>query len=252
MPIYTNENANMNTYTTIEADTTTDVIEVTNSIREENREEIREEIREKNRDDNREENREENRDVNRDEETEHTCSLCCDIILPDQVIQTPCPYSTIHVFHKECFVKFRKNEYYNNRCPNCRSNITLKQMIPKGTCNRLKESSQILDYEQQKLQTLLVEHKTIEMNIRNIISQLNIDISNIFKEKIVIKNNKSKLKQLNWRIEQKQIKQNLEKKNHKKYILELLKVIEDYEPNYYNSNTYLINQKNRINNLIIE
>ncbi len=186
------------------------------------------------------------------EETEHTCSLCCDIILPDQVIQTPCPYSKIHVFHKECFVKFRKNEYYNNRCPNCRSNVTLKQMIPKGTCNRLKESSQILDYEQQKLQTLLVEHKTIEMNIRNIISRLNIDISNIFKEKIVIKNNKSKLNQLNWRIEQKQIKQNLEKKNHKKYILELLKVIEDYEPNYYNSNTYLINQKNRINNLIIE
>jgi hypothetical protein len=123
-------------------------------------------------------------------------------------------------------------------------------MIPKGTCNRLKESSQILENEQQKLQTLLVEHKTIEMNIRNIISQLNIDISNIFKEKIVIKNKKSKLNQLDWRIEQKQIKQNLEKKNHKKYLLELFKVIEDNEPNYYN--TYLINQKNRINNLIIE
>jgi hypothetical protein len=88
------------------------------------------------------------------------------------------------------------------------------------------------------------------MNIRNIISQLNIDISNIFKEKIVIKNKKSKLNQLDWRIEQKQIKQNLEKKNHKKYLLELFKVIEDNEPNYYN--TYLINQKNRINNLIIE
>ena len=124
-------------------------------------------------------------------------------------------------------------------------------MIPKGTCNRLKERSQILDNEQQKLQTLLVEHKTIEMNIRNIISQLNIDISKIFKEKIVIKNNKSKLKQLNWRIEQKQIKQNLEKKNHKKYLQELFKVIEENDPNYFYI-PYLINQKNRIDNLIIE
>jgi hypothetical protein len=190
-----------------------------------------------------------NIDVSTDANTDVICSICYDIILPVQSIQKPCENS--HIFHKDCFSKFRKTSNYNNKCPYCRSDVKLQQMIPKGTCKRLKESNPILEEEKAKLNKLIDDNRIIEKTIKKIIFRLNIDISHINKEERTLKYNKIKTityRQLEWRIEQKKRIQNLEKECHKKYLKELFKVIEENDPNYFDI-PYLITQKNRIDNM---
>ena len=187
--------------------------------------------------------------VSTDANTDVICSICYDIILPVQSIQKPCENS--HIFHKDCFSKFRKTLNYNNKCPYCRSDVKLQQMIPKGTCKRLKESNPILEEEKAKLNKLIDDNRIIEKTIKKIIFRLNIDISHINKEERILKYNKIKTityRQLEWRIEQKKRIQNLEKECHKKYLKELFKVIEENDPNYFDI-PYLITQKNRIDNM---
>ena len=187
--------------------------------------------------------------VSTDANTDVICSICYDIILPVQSIQKPCENS--HIFHKDCFSKFRKTSNYNNKCPYCRSDVKLQQMIPKGTCKRLKESNPILEEEKAKLNKLIDDNRIIEKTIKKIIFRLNIDISHINKEERTLKYNKIKTityRQLEWRIEQKKRIQNLEKECHKKYLKELFKVIEENDPNYFDI-PYLITQKNRIDNM---
>jgi len=178
------------------------------------------------------------------------CSICCDIILPVQNIHKPCPTSDLHVFHKECFNKYRTNMHYDQRCPNCRTDIKLKKMKPKGTCSRLKETCTLLENEKIKFNRLNKENKLIENTIKKIVCDLNINISHISKEKIIIKNNNSNsnLEQLDWRIKHIKNKQILEKQNHKKYLQELFKVIEENNSDYYDIQ-FLITHKNRINNM---
>ena len=174
-----------------------------------------------------------NVNVSTDANTDVICSICYDIILPVQSIQKPCENS--HIFHKDCFSKFRKTLNYNNKCPYCRSDVKLQQMIPKGTCKRLKESNPILEEEKAKLNKLIDDNRIIEKTIKKIIFRLNIDISHINKEERILKYNKIKTityRQLEWRIEQKKRIQNLEKECHKKYLKELFKVIEENDPNF--------------------
>ena len=190
-----------------------------------------------------------NTNVSTDANIDVICSICYDIILPVQSIQKPCENS--HIFHKDCFSKFRKTSNYNNKCPYCRSDVKLQQMIPKGTCKRLKESNPILEEEKAKLNKLIDDNRIIEKTIKKIIFRLNIDISHINKEERTLKYNKIKTityRQLEWRIEQKKRIQNLEKECHKKYLKELFKVIEENDPNYFDI-PYLITQKNRIDNM---
>ena len=190
-----------------------------------------------------------NTDMSNNANTDVICSICYDIILPVQVIQTPC--KNLHTFHKECFVKFRKHSNYNNTCPYCRADVKLQQMIPKGTCKRLKESHPILEDEKAKLIKLIDENRIVEKTIKKIIFRLNIDISHISKTEMTVEYKKSKsfnFRQLEWRIEQKKIKQIVETKSHKKYLQELFKVIDEntldgfYIP-------YVETQKNRIDNM---
>ena len=108
-----------------------------------------------------------NTDVSTDANTDVICSICYDIILPVQSIQKPCENS--HIFHKDCFSKFRKTSNYNNKCPYCRSDVKLQQMIPKGTCKRLKESNPILEEEKAKLNKLIDDNRIIEKTIKKII-----------------------------------------------------------------------------------
>jgi hypothetical protein len=188
-----------------------------------------------------------NTDMSTNANTDVICSICYDIILPVQLIQRSCENS--HTFHKVCFSKFRKTSNYNYKCPYCRSDVKLQQMIPKGTYKRLKESNPILEEEKAKLNKLIDDNRIIEKTIQKIMFRLNIDISHIHKVNPILKHPTFKsIKQLEWRIEQKQIKQNLEKESHKKYLQELFKVIEENDADYFHI-PYLQTQKNRIDNM---
>ena len=188
-------------------------------------------------------------DVSPDANSDAICSICYDIILPVQLIQNSC--ENFHIFHKDCFSKFRKTSNYNNKCPYCRSEVKLQPMLPKGTRNRLKESCPILEDEKAKFKKMIDENKIIEKTIKKILFRLNINIAHISRKEYIPqynKDNKSNYKQLEWRISHQKQKQIVELKGHKEYLLELFKVIEENDPNYFDI-PYLITQKNRINNM---
>jgi len=143
----------------------------------------------------------------------------------------PCE-STIHIFHRKCFNKYRQSTNYKNnkKCPICRSIVTLPAMKPKGTIVRRiifnhsqRISLKTLEKEKENLKLLCDENSLIEKYIEINLASLNINIKTIKKEKLIV-NKKDIPKQTNqtdWLIELYIRKQILEKEYHAQYIQEL-------------------------------
>ena len=101
---------------------------------------------------------------------DHTCAICLDRIITDNV-KTKCK----HNFHKKCLIGWCKGNHDKPTCPVCRNDIkdTCKKIMPFDSREIFRYLTTRDESPTQRIQrleqvNLLINHKNFDPNIKNI------------------------------------------------------------------------------------